>query len=215
MRQWINLVESMHYVDVTEHPGFEEWFRGSKIVDNHGNPLRVYHGTTQDFAAFGGDDAEMPYRGGIIAFFSTSTEFASDYATQHPGANVKPCYLRCLKPFDYRKDWSKAAWFWEDTGGLRDRAEINRILMGLGNTEIELDTQDTELTEEQFTQAVKEGSWDALEAPEFVEYLTSEMGYDCIITLENGAINFGIFDPRQVKSAYARSFDRDDERFGE
>jgi hypothetical protein len=214
MRQWINLVESMHYVDVTELPEFAQWFRGSKIVDDSGKPLRVYHGTTQDFESFGGEDAEMPYRGGIIAFFSTSTEFASGYATDHPGANVKPCYLRCRKPFDFRKHWQQAEYFWEDTGGIYDRSEINRILMGLGVQDIEMDTEGTSLTQEQFVNAIKEGSWDALEAPEFVHYLVED-GWDCIITLENGAINFGIFDPRQVKSAYARNFDAHDERFGE
>lgn len=31
---------------------FSSWFRGSKVVDEDGQPLAVYHGTTQEFRAF-------------------------------------------------------------------------------------------------------------------------------------------------------------------
>jgi len=30
---------------------FEQWFRGSKIVDSSGNPLRVYHGTNKNYSS--------------------------------------------------------------------------------------------------------------------------------------------------------------------
>jgi hypothetical protein len=50
-------IESMRTVNknpspMTQTPAFRKWFAGSKVVDDQGNPLRVYHGTTADFSAF-------------------------------------------------------------------------------------------------------------------------------------------------------------------
>jgi hypothetical protein len=192
--------------DITKTPDFQRWFKGSKVVDSSGRPLRVYHGTSQHFDTF--DHENGPSRGGILAFFSTSPEFASDYAAPRghftPGAHVMPCYLRIIKPFDFRKEAWLANEFWEETGGIQDRYERNRILMGLGY-DVSLESRDTTLTQEQFAQVVKEGGWDALEADEFVEWLRA-YGHDGIVTLENNAVNYAIFDQNQVKSAFAQSF---------
>ena len=38
--------------DPTSNPAFRRWFQGSKVVDEDGKPLVVYHGTKYDFAAF-------------------------------------------------------------------------------------------------------------------------------------------------------------------
>lgn len=36
----------------TQTPEFQNWFGGSKVVDESGQPLRVYHGTNADFDSF-------------------------------------------------------------------------------------------------------------------------------------------------------------------
>ena len=58
-------------------------------------------------------------------------------------------------------------------------------------------------------EAVLQGSWDALESNEFVEYLRE--GWDCdgIVLLEHGSVNYGIFEPTQIKSATANNGDYD------
>jgi len=52
---------------------FDTWFEGSKIVDDNGEPLTVYHGTKADFDTF-----KAAYSDGLI-FFSTSPEFAAKW----------------------------------------------------------------------------------------------------------------------------------------
>jgi hypothetical protein len=37
---------------ITETPAFKAWFQGSKVVDDGGNPLKVYHATNEDFDVF-------------------------------------------------------------------------------------------------------------------------------------------------------------------
>jgi len=48
---------------------------------------------------------------------------------------------------------------------------------------------------------LKEGSWAALEAEEFVRYLKGG-GYDGLVVKEGGVINYAVFKPTQIKSAY-------------
>jgi len=38
--------------DTASNPAFRRWFQDSKVVDEDGKPLVVYHGTKYDFAAF-------------------------------------------------------------------------------------------------------------------------------------------------------------------
>ncbi len=76
----------------TDSPAFKSWFRGSKVVDAEGTPLRVYHGTPKDFASF---DKGSTSEGGF--FFSVSTEHASRFA-QGQGGNVKLVYLAIKRP---------------------------------------------------------------------------------------------------------------------
>lgn len=56
---------------VQDTPAFQQWFRGSKVVDQDGRPLVMYHGTPKaDFTVF---------RAGRHAFFTTSLVTAQSY----------------------------------------------------------------------------------------------------------------------------------------
>jgi len=200
---------------VLADPEFRSWFGRSQVVDAEGKPLVVYHGTDAQDAFTVFDDEDAPDRGGLIAFFSSSPAFAEGY-----GKNVYPVYLRCYDVFDFRDRHaaeSAVDFFYDDHGGIRDDYEARRILMGLSRTHSEIDVEGItdarlsyrDLTKELFLEAVLEGSWDALEANEFVEYLRE--GWDCdgIVLLEGGAINYGIFDAEDVKSATGNNGDYD------
>lgn len=78
----------------TETPEFQQWFGDSKVVDEDGNPLVVYHGTDADFNAFDMTKgrANMDIQG---AFFSPYIEDAQGY-----GNAVKAVYLKIENPAD-------------------------------------------------------------------------------------------------------------------
>lgn len=63
-------------------PAFRRWFAGSKAVDEHGAPLRVYHGTGEDFAEF--RDLSGRSTGHATAtlghFFTADQKLARSYA---------------------------------------------------------------------------------------------------------------------------------------
>lgn len=58
-----------------EHLPFRTWFKGSKVLDDQGRPLVMYHGTNAKFSTF---DCE----GGVenAAFFTPNRKLASRFA---------------------------------------------------------------------------------------------------------------------------------------
>jgi len=103
----------------TGTPAFKKFFGDSKVVDENGNPLVVYHGTNEDFDVFD-PYAEKKTQGGErlrgtnAIFFSSNPELASAYAGvakstltgqsfAYPaesayGGNVMPVYLSMQNP---------------------------------------------------------------------------------------------------------------------
>jgi hypothetical protein len=80
---------------------FKEWFKDSKVVDEDGEPLVVYHGTRQDFKTF---EADRNIEG---IWFSNDADVASSYANygyrskkekKNTRASVMPVYLDMKNP---------------------------------------------------------------------------------------------------------------------
>ena len=201
--------------DITQEPGFRRWFDGSEIVGKDGKPLKVYHGTSADFQRFRQDRG---FRGGLI-FFTTNPEFAAIYSGVMKweeekgtpimdggqatiGANIMPCYLRIKKLFDYRQN--DAQYLAEEffNSGEIEAWDENRACADY------YEVMEEELTEDQklkynadaFVSQVAKGSWVALELPSFLHFIY-KAGYDGVALVELNALNFGVFNANQIKSA--------------
>ena len=79
---------------------FWNWFGNSKIVDEQGRPLVVYHGTGEDFTEFddaktGSNDRGLWGRG---HYFTTVTTTANSYALRSDSARVLPVYVSIQHP---------------------------------------------------------------------------------------------------------------------
>lgn len=79
-------------------PAFRKWFGNSKVVDENGDPLRVYHGGYSEIDAFEG-----------TAFFSDSAVVANSYSVGIPGAVSTPVYLSIKNPLVV--DYAGREWF--------------------------------------------------------------------------------------------------------
>ena len=91
-------------VDYSQNPKFQKWFGNSKVVDENGNPLVVYHGTSEDINQFRASD-EGALGGGI--YFTDDPDAASRFAdrsakerSNKTGQNVMPVYIRIEKMLD-------------------------------------------------------------------------------------------------------------------
>lgn len=78
--------------DVTDTPAFKRWFGDSKVVDESGNPLAVYHGTNANIAQFDTLREENPGERGT--FFTASPRAAAEY-----GSAIYPTYLAIENPY--------------------------------------------------------------------------------------------------------------------
>jgi hypothetical protein len=86
-------------------PNFRKWFEGSKMVDDYGEPLMLYHGTRGDFSAFdpgriGQSDFGASGRG---FYFSQDPGTAGLYAQMSRGEgapNMLAAYLSALNPLE-------------------------------------------------------------------------------------------------------------------
>lgn len=85
---------------------FWSWFNGSKVIDEKGRPLVVYHGTTKKFDTF--DKSKIGLRDswyGQGFYFTPNYDTAKHYYTKTPGGNysksghVKNLYLCIKNPF--------------------------------------------------------------------------------------------------------------------
>ena len=83
--------------DQTQTPAFKRWFGNSKVVDDDGKPLVVYHGTGADIRKF--DQSKQDIRDS--GFWFGSKEDAGGYAYREDGGNIMPVYLSIANPKIY------------------------------------------------------------------------------------------------------------------
>ena len=177
--------------NVTQTPGFRAWFAGSKAVDRHGQPLKLYHGTPHGgFACF----SSKKWRG-IAGYFHTDPEFASICADPHfyhhkddphkGGPSIYPVYLSLKNPINLRH-----------IEGDQDLSAEEFLKLA------RLDPKHANAIRGMVDQPV----WSYLATPRVIELL-KENGFDGVMYTEQGDA-FIAFYPEQVKSAFNRgSFD--------
>jgi hypothetical protein len=99
---------------VTETPAFKAWFGDSRVVDENGKPLVVYHGTNSGKARDGGrgfdsfDPSTMGRRDpgyfGKGFYFSPNPVAGEMYAGYEAGARILPVYLSIKNPYIHERD---------------------------------------------------------------------------------------------------------------
>jgi hypothetical protein len=103
----------MNYIKTYEsfsdnlNPNFYKWFGDSKVLDNNGNPLICYHGTSDKFNIFDIKKSGDNYNASYGAFFFTDREkSAKNYAKLHSMRSkrdddgyVIASYLKITNPY--------------------------------------------------------------------------------------------------------------------
>ena len=164
----------------TETPAFKKWFGNSKVVDENGKPLVVYHGTDQQFVTFlNGKSNKGKF------FFSPSEDFASDYG--EPIA----VYLSIKNPFRFGYDEFNFDEYWN---GLpqKDKEAIKFTAAETLEKEFASKSDVKDL--------MNDNEWGLNEEDTLHEYLQSK-GYDGAIVRENGVDNYIAYKNTQIKSA--------------
>lgn len=94
-------------------PGLAQWFAGSKVIDDDGGPLRVFHGTTQEFTEF--KRGRWPGTINDIGFwFATEKQTAEMFAG--PKGVVLEVHLRIERPL-YIDSYAELVDLWQSFAG--------------------------------------------------------------------------------------------------
>jgi GNAT superfamily N-acetyltransferase len=108
----------------TETPEFKAWFGDSKVVDENGEPLVVYHGTARDFEAFRPGRAGKGQRADAegVMFFTSAPRTAEFFARMEnrrsgEGELLLPTYLSLRNPLEH------------DFQGAEKNAELSAALV--------------------------------------------------------------------------------------
>lgn len=74
---------------VTSSPEFKAWFGNSKVVDEEGNPMPVYHGSTHSFDSFDLSKTNKDSFWGKGFYFTTNHEDANQFYGGHHSPDLK------------------------------------------------------------------------------------------------------------------------------
>lgn len=103
------LKEATDTAAILQNPNFVRWFGNSKVVDNDGLPLVVYHGTARSFEEFGSWGSSTfhasSYLGGWFCDdIAVSSKFMDDRIGYKINANLVPVYLNISNPYLFEVD---------------------------------------------------------------------------------------------------------------
>jgi hypothetical protein len=189
---------------VTKTAAFQRWFGASKIVNQDGSPMVMYHGTAADFDRF--ELGRGPTEARAV-FVTSNAEFAnrfSEYSRSvdpNTAPNVIPLYVRAENPFDFRDK--------EQVSTL-----VKEVMREWGLAEVDGEVVNAKrLTALVAPERGTDANWIAMEAAP-VQRALKKLGHDGWWFREDGAVHLGVFSPSQVKSATGNSgaFSREDER---
>lgn len=190
----------------TDTPEFHAWFDGSKVVDENGKPLVVYHGTQGSFEAFNG-----------IAWVTPDKELAVEYSDMG-GFNGRPtgarrviaAYASIKNPFNSDLGLPSVLSFREFAVGAMDQAQEAGSL-----TREQADaTQQiiSEVDAKNPASIEKHNMWNGELTPYTVRMLDA-LGFDGIEFNEDGIQTFGALRSEQIKDINNRgTFNPNDPR---
>lgn len=172
--------------EINRDENFKNWFGESKVVDENGEPLVVYHGTNADFESFEMQPDRLKSSDWGEGFYFTPSGFSASFfaerskelSPERSGASVIPAYISLQNPEII--NLQKVSGLMR-SGGIDGASDFTRRLKDAGKDGVivinqDIDTETGEVVEE------------------WVEEIVA-------------------FSPAQIKSVYNRgTFDPNDER---
>lgn len=176
----------------TKTKKFREWFGKSTVINNDGEPMVVFRGTSATTAKLDHNDKPIWFSNNVMyaKAYSDETTLQDKFRMSSRifgGTEMKiiPAYLRAVNPADFG-----------DTDGsfVEKLSELSRNLM----------IPEDELREVWDKTGGQETVWKTLHTTE-MKNLLSSYGYDSVKAVEYGVDTWGVFSSSQVKSALANN----------
>ena len=196
--------------NLLKNPNFVKWFGKSKVVDDTGNPLSVYHGTQGNFD-------EFKYSNDIGFHFGTPGQASYKTSGNSPGANIMPVYLSIKNPinlsdhvWDTPESLLEGLGKYDTKGTLRKKVlEWNGLKEQWRTTEPILANKSSKTALSDYNNAKKE--WVSKlkiksdEIDNEAQSVLKNAGYDGVIygnAVEGAGKSYIAFHPTQIKSQF-------------
>ena len=159
----------------------QEYFKDSKVRDENGNLLTMYHGTRSDFNVFDMNRAGQNYEGGWSAlgkgfYFTPDIEVAKDFSTaavEGKQTQVKEVFLNITNPFYIGENYS------DKLSQLKEKYNIDNTTLNKGYRLLDF---------------LSENGYNSAE-------VLQELGYDGVIDKYNNKIEEAVvFNSNQIKN---------------
>ena len=159
----------------------QDFFKDSKVRDENGNLLTMYHGTRSDFNVFDMNRAGQNYEGGWSAFgkgfyFTPDIEVAKDFSTaavEGKETQVKEVFLNITNPFYIGENYS------DKLSQLKEKYNIDNTTLNKGYRLLDF---------------LSENGYNSTE-------VLQELGYDGVIDKYNNKIEEAVvFNSNQIKN---------------
>ncbi|MFA5490033.1 MAG: hypothetical protein WC284_12570 [Candidimonas sp.] len=179
--------------NITKTPEFRKWFGNSKVVDEHGNPLVVYHGSGEDISVFDTKGRGKTFNTG--AFFTDNPRVANTYVP-HRGGAIYPVYLRITNPLIV--DVSGANWdsIYADEAVIRYEDGTDDSLWDVFGLEY-----DSDASTDDIARIARTKGYDGV----IINFVKDFGPYGNTYALTESTI-YVIYDSTQVKSIYGKNF---------
>lgn len=168
----------------TRKQNFENWFGGSKAVDEAGDPLTVYHGTHSDISAFSPEKIGAKHPTYSFGYHFSDSPVESAIYSKGAGGNTIPVNLKIKNPLrvktgDYASNYIDN----------NKRELIEKIIKSKKDKKI---IDDDSLLNALFNDG------------EVLEKIIPANPYDGIIVQGKNDTNYVVFEPTQIKSIHNR-----------
>lgn len=176
-------------------PAFKKWFSESKVANDDGTPMVVYHGTSKDFESFSTEGRQHKTHG-TGAFFSSSPDVAATYMT---GKNERtiPVYLSLKNPLVIDAKGS----FWSDLPKDATFASSDGLsTMKLSDLGINVKNFDQRISTDDLSRWARSNGYDGAVFNNVVDFGAS--GKYISESGQSPSSIYVAFDPKQVKSVF-------------
>jgi hypothetical protein len=176
---------------------FKKWFGDSKVVDENGEPLVVYHGTNANIEEFwkkyaGSNTLNYGMYGKAPGYFSRNTLEASGYAVGNPDRKL------------YAEDQTRPNFIDTPSGKIKEGANVMPVYISIQNP-LRVDSHTA------LDKFIRDVSRTGKFGSSSVTNILKALGYDGVI-VDNGE-EIVPFKPTQIKSVFNRgTFDPKDKR---
>lgn len=114
--------------ELSQNPNFQKWFANSKLLDEDGNPIVLYHGTTSEFYSFNLSKTNAEGFAGMGFYFSSSSDDAYENYSLFTSPDLKSKRDKFIEDIENYVDKENEDYVDEDGSVAESKARFEELV---------------------------------------------------------------------------------------